>query len=231
MLAAGSSAWQVNSDGTGLARRVDATATEAFTEAGRAAGAASAVGSAADQIQSAWAELYGPHPDPPAAYRAAVQAVEAAAQATIEPNNTKATLGTMLGSAAADRFLSAARLPPNVRRNRPVGCHLLMTSFYEGTVKWRSRSAGPKCRCPDRHGRDALPASAPVRRGLPPAHRGRICAGPGSRTDGPGGHSGRLYLSRVANLPEISSRPPQHPQHISSGSVLSSLSPCRTARP
>jgi hypothetical protein len=97
MLAAGSSAWQVNSDGTGLVRRVDATSTEAFTKTVRAASAASAVGSAADQIQSAWAELYGPHIDPPAAYRAAVQAVESAAQATIEPNNTKATLGTMLG--------------------------------------------------------------------------------------------------------------------------------------
>ena len=53
MLAAGSSAWQVNSDGTGLARRVDATATEAFTEAGRAASAASAVGRAPPSREAA----------------------------------------------------------------------------------------------------------------------------------------------------------------------------------
>jgi hypothetical protein len=80
-----------------LVRRVDATATEAATAAATAAAAMPAAGSAAEQIRSAWAELHGLHPDPSAAYRAAVQAVESAAHAMIEPNNAKATLGTMIG--------------------------------------------------------------------------------------------------------------------------------------
>jgi hypothetical protein len=97
MLEQGSSAFRVNDSATGLIRRVDATATAAFGAATAAASADPNTGSAADQIRYAWAKLYGITPDPPAAYRAAIQAVESAAHSTIEPNNTKATLGTMLG--------------------------------------------------------------------------------------------------------------------------------------
>jgi hypothetical protein len=92
----GSSAWRINDEFTGLTRRVDATAAAAATEAERAALALPTAGSAAAQLAAAWAALYELHPDPSAAYRDAIRAVESAAHAVIEPNNTTATLGTML---------------------------------------------------------------------------------------------------------------------------------------
>jgi hypothetical protein len=106
ILEQGSSAYRVNDDNTGLVRRVDATVTAAFEAAAAAAGANSHSGSAAGQIRSAWNELYGLKPDAPAAFRAAIQAVESASHAIIEPNNAKATLGSMLGQlrSAPERF-------------------------------------------------------------------------------------------------------------------------------
>ena len=41
--------------------------------------------------------LYGVTPNPPSAFSAAIKAVESAAHSIIEPNNAKATLGTMIG--------------------------------------------------------------------------------------------------------------------------------------
>jgi hypothetical protein len=121
LLASGSSAWQVNSDSDGLVRRVDETATEAVEQSARAA-ATPAAGSATDQIRSAWAELYGLHPDPPAAYRAAVQAVESAAHAIVEPNNAAATLGTMLRQlrSAPQRYALAIPGPAGIGSVEPL---------------------------------------------------------------------------------------------------------------
>lgn len=96
MLAAGFSAYRINDDGDGLERRVDATTTAAFNSATDAAAGQPTTGFAADQIRDAWSELYGITPNAPAAYSAAIKAVESAAHSVIEPNNTKATLGTMI---------------------------------------------------------------------------------------------------------------------------------------
>jgi hypothetical protein len=98
VLDTGSSFLRVNDERDGLTRRVDATVTAAFTSAVAAADGQAGVGSAADQIRDAWRELYGVQPNPSAAYSAAIKAVESAAHATIEPNNSKATMGTMIGA-------------------------------------------------------------------------------------------------------------------------------------
>jgi hypothetical protein len=93
----GSSAFRINDTATGLVRRVDVTTTAAFGAAAAVADADPNMGSAADQIKDAWAKLYSITPDPAAAYRVAVQAVESAIHTTIEPNNAQGHLGTMLG--------------------------------------------------------------------------------------------------------------------------------------
>lgn len=97
MLQAGSSAYRMDDDGGNLTRRVDATTTAAFNSAVSAAADQQSSGSAADQIRDAWIELYGVTPNAPAAFSAAIKAVESAAHSIIEPNNVKATLGTMIG--------------------------------------------------------------------------------------------------------------------------------------
>jgi hypothetical protein len=93
----GSSAYQVDPSGTCLTRRALATSASALEEASSAASANRSAGSAATQIHAAWDAIHALQPDPPKAYRAAISAVESAAHAVIEPNNPRATLGTMLG--------------------------------------------------------------------------------------------------------------------------------------
>jgi hypothetical protein len=96
-LLAASSFVQVNDTQDGLIRRVDVTATDAFASALMAAAQQPNAGSAASQIRESWKELYQVSPDPSTAYSYAIKAVESAAHAIIEPNNPKATLGTMIG--------------------------------------------------------------------------------------------------------------------------------------
>ena len=96
MLAAGSSVWQVSSDGTGLTRRVNETSGDAIDQAVSAADANPKSGSAAKQIRTAWRAIYKLDPEPETAYREAVKAVESAAHAVVQPNHSGATLGSML---------------------------------------------------------------------------------------------------------------------------------------
>ncbi len=74
MLAAGSSVWQVSSDGTGLTRRVNETSGDAIDQAVSAAEANPKSGSAAKQIRTAWRAIYKLEPEPETAYREAVKA-------------------------------------------------------------------------------------------------------------------------------------------------------------
>lgn len=101
ILTAASSAWQVNGDGTGLARRAGETACAALDRAATAAGNAPRSGSADKQIRAAWRALYKLEPEPEMAYREAVKAVESAAHAVIQPNHAGATLGSMRGELPA----------------------------------------------------------------------------------------------------------------------------------
>lgn len=91
------SVYRVKPDGTGLIRRVHPIAAEALASAVKASVTSPDVGSAASHLQAAGDAVRAFKPDPEKAYGQAIKAVESAAHAVIEPNNTKATLGTMLG--------------------------------------------------------------------------------------------------------------------------------------
>ena len=111
MLDEGASIYRVNDDNTGLIRRVDATVAVAAAEAKHTASALPTAGSAADQLAAAWDAAYRLRPDPSAAYRDAIRAVESAAHAIIEPNNRSATLGTMLGQLRAEQQRYTLAIP------------------------------------------------------------------------------------------------------------------------
>jgi hypothetical protein len=79
-----------------LQRRTTPTATAALRAQTAVAGNAST------HLDSAWKAAFGPRPDPSAAYREAVKAVEAAAIPVVTPNNKSATLGTIIGELRAN---------------------------------------------------------------------------------------------------------------------------------
>lgn len=92
---------------------MDCTVAAAAEAAREPADNVPGAGSAADHLRSAWTALYQLHPDSPTAYRDAIRAVEAAAHSLVEPNNARATLGTMLGQlrATPERWVLAIRGP------------------------------------------------------------------------------------------------------------------------
>lgn len=95
MLSVANSVYTVNDSGTGLVRRTDPTAAQAFASATTSAAANTVAGSAADHLRNAWDAVHARVPDPTKAYSQAIKAVEAAAHSVLEPNNSKATLGSM----------------------------------------------------------------------------------------------------------------------------------------
>ncbi|MFF1679069.1 hypothetical protein ACFVYG_23900 [Streptomyces sp. NPDC058256] len=108
LLADGLSAYAVRADGRALVRRVDSTVAALVGDTAHAAQQAQR-GSAAAHLRRAYAEAYALHPDPVRAYSESVKAVESAMHETLEPNNTKATMGTMLRELRQhpDRFVVA----------------------------------------------------------------------------------------------------------------------------
>lgn len=92
----GRSAYTLRSDQAGLRQRVDPTAEALAAATVTSADQDPARGSAGAHLSRAWAAAYALHPDPVRAYSEAIKAVEAAANATVEPNNRKATLGSMI---------------------------------------------------------------------------------------------------------------------------------------
>lgn len=75
-------------------------------------------GSASEQIRHAWGAVYGLHPNPEIAYSQAIKAVESAAAAIVEPNNSRATLGTMLRQLRATPSRYGLAIPgPDVSGN------------------------------------------------------------------------------------------------------------------
>lgn len=90
----GRSVYEVRPDATGehwsFGRRVDPTVTA------QAQRVMDAGGTHADYLRAAWHACYDLHPDDEAAFDKAIEAIEAAARPVISPNNTRATLGTMI---------------------------------------------------------------------------------------------------------------------------------------
>jgi hypothetical protein len=86
--------------------RADETSRAALDDATTSANARADAGSAADHLATAWAKAYAIRPEFSESYAESIKAVEAAAHALIEPNNTRATLGTMRGHlrSHADEF-------------------------------------------------------------------------------------------------------------------------------
>ncbi|GAB2454330.1 hypothetical protein [Streptomyces incanus] len=96
ILDAAGSAYRVNDAGDGLEERIVPGVREAVSQTIDEASTAPDAGSAADHLSLSWQAAYGLHPDPVRAYSEAIKAVESAAHVVVEPNNSKATLGTML---------------------------------------------------------------------------------------------------------------------------------------
>lgn len=87
----GRSAYRVSPDGRRLERRLNPTVAKAARQAIN-----SASNDAGRHLDAAWANIYGTRPDPDAAYREAVLAVEAVSCPLVLPKAAKATLGTVL---------------------------------------------------------------------------------------------------------------------------------------
>ncbi|CAM5615761.1 hypothetical protein SGLAM104S_02834 [Streptomyces glaucescens] len=120
MLDDAGSAYRVNEAGDGLEERVTPAVRDAVRQTIADAATGPAAGSAADHLAAAWQAAYGRGPDPARAYSEAIKAVECAAHAVIQPNNAKATLGTMLGEIKNARHKFTAVIPsPGRRSDRP----------------------------------------------------------------------------------------------------------------
>ncbi|WP_346115222.1 hypothetical protein [Nonomuraea maheshkhaliensis] len=112
ILETGGSAWTVNDAGSGLERRVDQTAKEAFLRV------ASPADSASQEIAAAWAAVYGRNPDPSDGWDHAIKAIEELLIPIVIPNKSKANLGGVAGELKANPSKWSFSLPANdVRGN------------------------------------------------------------------------------------------------------------------
>ena len=116
LLEAGGSAWTVRADGCGLEKRVPDEIRTAATVAVSSATRVSP--DAAEHLTKAWTAIYGVKPDPSEAYAEAVRAVESAAGRLVEPNNSKATLGTINGTIRANQGTWSIAITDN--RGQPI---------------------------------------------------------------------------------------------------------------
>ncbi|MFF3864099.1 hypothetical protein [Streptomyces sp. NPDC002209] len=115
----------------GLEERVTPAVRDAVRHTIADAAAAPGAGSAADHLAVAWQAAYGRNPDPVRAYSEAIKAVESAAHAVIQPNNAKATLGTMLGEIRNARHKLTTAIPtPGGDPIAPV--EAMMRALWEG---------------------------------------------------------------------------------------------------
>ncbi|MFD0723711.1 hypothetical protein [Streptomyces globosus] len=104
-----------------------------------------AAGPAADHLATAWQAAYGRSPDPVPAYSESIKAVEAAAHAVVQPNNSKAPLGTMLGEIKNARHKFAAAIPsPGGDPIAPA--EAMMRALWEGQT---SRHGGQTPTAPE----------------------------------------------------------------------------------
>ena len=134
------SVYTIRLDGRGLENRADSTATAALADSITNANARVDAGSAGDHLATAWAHAFAIHPDPVKAYSESIKAVEAAAHAIIEPNNAKATMGTMLGHMRSHPTDFLLMLPsPGVTIDAVIG---MMAALWAGQTS-RHASQNP----------------------------------------------------------------------------------------
>jgi hypothetical protein len=132
LLADAWSIYEVNSDGWGLRRRVPEYVAAALDEATSAASAKPDAGTAAAQLRAASEATRAFNPDASRAYSLAIKAVESAAHAVVEPNNLRATLGTMRGMLRSnpDAFELAVPGPDGTGSIAPIVA--MMSLLWEG---------------------------------------------------------------------------------------------------
>ncbi|MFJ2829057.1 hypothetical protein ACIPC1_16025 [Streptomyces sp. NPDC087263] len=134
----GGSAYRVNESLDGLEERVSASMRDAV----RQTPADASRSPAADHLAAAWKAAYGRNPEPERAYSEAIKAVESAAHAIVEPNNTKATLGTMLRAIrnAPTRFDTVLFAPAGKEPITPV--EAMMRALWEGQTSRHGAQTG-----------------------------------------------------------------------------------------
>ncbi|MFE1935927.1 hypothetical protein ACFW95_37220 [Streptomyces sp. NPDC059474] len=131
MLDDAGSAYRGNGARDGLEERVTPAVRDAVRQTIADAAVGPAAGSAADHLAAAWQAAYGRGPDAVRAYSEAIKAVECAAHAVIQPNNAKATLGTMLGEIRNARHKFSAAIPsPSGDPIAPA--EAMMRTLWEG---------------------------------------------------------------------------------------------------
>lgn len=132
---------RIREDGRGLERRADAQSEAAFGAAVKVAESASAAGSAASHLRTAWGCVYALRPDPVKAYAEAIKSVESVAHAVVEPNNAKATLGTMLGHLRSCPDLFSLAIPGPDGKGAVGPLIACMTLLWEGQTSRHGSSA------------------------------------------------------------------------------------------
>jgi hypothetical protein len=142
LLTEGGSAYRVADDLSGLEMRVATAVRGAVQQTVSDAASSLPAGSAADHLAAAWAAAYGLHPDPVRAYSEAIKAAESAAHAVIEPNNAKATLGTMIRVIrnSPSRFTTALFTPAGKDPVAPV--EAMMRALWEGQTSRHGAQTG-----------------------------------------------------------------------------------------
>ncbi|MFK4687769.1 hypothetical protein [Streptomyces pristinaespiralis] len=78
--------------------------------------------------------------------RAYSEAVEAAVHAVVQPNNAKATLGTMLGEISNARHKFATAIPASAASDPIAAAEAMMRALWEGQT---SRHGGQSCTVPE----------------------------------------------------------------------------------
>ncbi|MFD7978759.1 hypothetical protein [Streptomyces sp. NPDC059071] len=132
MLDDAGSSYRVNEAGDGLEERVTPAVRDAVRHTIADAATTSSAGSAADHLAAAWQAAYGRGPDPVRAYSESIKAVEAAAHAVIQPNNAKATLGTMLGEIRNARHKFTTAIPVSVAGDPIAVAEAMMRALWDG---------------------------------------------------------------------------------------------------
>ncbi len=129
-------AYVIRSDGRALVRRVDPAVGAAVEEALKAADQPER-GSASRHLRQAMDLAYALRPDPVKAYSEAIKAVECALHDTIQPNNRRATLGTMKGELPQlQNKLRSAITGPNGGEGLETALKM-MTLLWEGQTPAR----------------------------------------------------------------------------------------------
>ncbi|MFF9352322.1 hypothetical protein [Streptomyces sp. NPDC014734] len=142
LLSNGGSVYRVTDMEDGLEERVAPAVRDAVRQTIVEAADQQCVGSAADHLEAAWKAAYGRGPDAVRAYSEAIKAVESAAHAVIQPNNAKATLGTMLGEIRNARHKFTAAIPTPVGGDPIAPAEAMMRTLWEGqTSRHGARTA------------------------------------------------------------------------------------------